>query len=69
MRHAPVRSQQMKERKHEWEERKTEKEGNPFAVCKRMDEMAHAHAAALAIYQSLAMEESRTDSAERSKAT
>lgn len=60
---------EMEERKHEWEERKTEKEGNPFAVCKRIDEMAHAHAAALEIYQSLALEEGQADSTERSKAT
>lgn len=60
---------EMEEWKHEWEERKKEKEGNPFAVCKRIDEMAHAHAAALAIYQSLALEEGQADSAERSKAT
>lgn len=60
---------EMEERKHECEERKTEKEGNPFAVCKRMVDMARERAAALAIYQSLAMEERRADSTERSKAT
>lgn len=60
---------EMEERKHECEERKTEKEGNTFAVFKRMVDMAHEHAAEMAIDQSLELEEGKADSAERSKET